>query len=249
MNIDQTLSKMKELRLKGMLTAYQTGLATGEINRYTSDEIAHFLIESEWNHRINEKTTRLLKSAKFRYQANINEISLDHARGLDKGIITRLATCQFITKAENILISGSTGIGKSFIASAIGNQACLLGYKVMYFNINKLFSWLLMTKADGSYLKEIDKIAKQDFLILDDFGLHPIDAASRLSFLEIIEDRHGKRSTLITSQLPIHKWYEVIGEQTIADAILDRLIHSAHRLELKGESLRKVQSDDKYKKK
>jgi DNA replication protein DnaC len=248
MNTEQTISKMKELRLKGMLTAYQTGLSTGEINRYTSDEIVHFLVDAECNHRAGEKTTRLLKTAKFRYQSHISEISLEHTRGLDKGIITRLSTCQFIPNRENILISGSTGTGKSFIASAIGNQACLLGYKVMYFNINKLFSWLKMTKADGSYIKEIDKIEKQDLLILDDFGLHPIDAANRLTFLEIIEDRHGKRSTIITSQLPVHKWYEVIAEQTIADAILDRLIHTAHRLELKGESLRKVQTGDKNKK-
>jgi DNA replication protein DnaC len=245
MNIDQTISKMKELRLKGMLSAYQTSLSTGEINRYTSDEITHFLIESEWNHRASEKTARLIKNAKFRYQAHINEISLDHARGLEKGIITRLASCGFIPSRENILISGSTGIGKSFIASAIGNQACFLGYKVLYFNFNKLFSWLKMTKADGSYIKEIAKLEKQDLLILDDFGLHPFDAVNRLTFLEIIEDRHGKGSTIITSQLPIHKWYEVIGEQTIADAILDRLIHTSHRLELDGDSLRKLQSYDK----
>ncbi|MEH6705213.1 MAG: ATP-binding protein, partial [Galbibacter orientalis] len=140
---------------------------------------------------------------------------------------------------ENILITGSTGVGKSFIASALGYQACSLGYKVKYYNINKLFGKLKSAKADGSYLKEIDRIEKQDLIILDDFGLQQLDNTKRQAFMEIIEDRHGKKSTIIASQLPVINWHEIIGEQTIADAILDRLVHSAHRVDLKGESMRK----------
>jgi DNA replication protein DnaC len=164
-------------------------------------------------------------------------------RGIDKNLVMRLAECTFIDKKENILITGSTGIGKSYPASAIGQQACTLGYRVMYLNASKLFAKLKMAKADSSYISEIAKIERQHIIILDDFGIQPLDAQSRSMFMEIIEDRHGKSSTIITSQVPVTKWHEVIGEQTIADAILDRLIHNAHRMELKGESLRKKQQN------
>ena len=162
-------------------------------------------------------------------------------RNLDKNQLMRLADCNFIRKHENVLITGSTGIGKSYIASAIGNQACMLGHKVLYANTAKLFSRLKMAKSDGSYIKEISKIEKQDLLILDDFGLQPMDNQMRSVLMEIIEDRHGNRSTIITSQLPVAKWYDVIGDSTLADAILDRLVHESHRVELIGESLRRKQ--------
>lgn len=151
----------------------------------------------------------------------------------------RLAECDFIKRCENILITGSTGIGKSFIATAIGHQACLLGYKTMYFNASKLFSQLKMAKGDGSYSKEIKVIEKQQLIIIDDFGIQPLDGNNRAALMEIIEDRHAKSSIIITAQVPVNLWYEVIGEKTIADAILDRIIHGAHRIELAGESLRK----------
>ena len=152
----------------------------------------------------------------------------------------RFAECTYIGKQENILITGSTGIGKSHLATALGHQACTLGYKVYYANMSKLFSKLKMGKADGSYMREISKIERQDLLILDDFGLVPIDNQNRSALMEIIEDRHKKASLIITSQLPVNCWHEVIGEKTIADAILDRIVHDAHRIELKGESLRKT---------
>jgi DNA replication protein DnaC len=151
----------------------------------------------------------------------------------------RFADCSFIDKAECILITGSTGIGKSYIASALGYHACSMGFKVMYYNMPKLFTKLKMSKADGSYLKEVNRIERQHLLILDDFGMQPFDAQKRIALMELIEDRHGKGALIITSQVPVNKWYDIIGEQTIADAILDRIIHNAHRLELKGESLRK----------
>lgn len=151
----------------------------------------------------------------------------------------RFMECSFINKHENIFITGSTGIGKSYLASALGHHACSMGYKVLYHSVPKLFSKLKMAKADGSYIKEIAKIERQNLLILDDFGIQPFDAQSRAALLEIIEDRHGKSSLIVTSQVPINKWHDVIGEKTVADAILDRIVHEAHRLELKGESLRK----------
>lgn len=140
------------------------------------------------------------------------------------------------------MITGSTGVGKSFVASALGHQACSLGYKVMYSHSTKLFAKLKLAKADGTYLKELSKMEKQDLLLIDDFGIQPLDAQSRTSLMEIIEDRHGKSSTMFTSQVPIGMWHEVIGEQTIADAILDRIVHDSHRLEMKGESMRKRKS-------
>ena len=162
---------------------------------------------------------------------------------MDKNLVQRLSTCEFIKKGEDLFITGSTGTGKSFIASAIGYQACQIGYKVLYANTTKLLSQIKMAKADGSSIKEMNRIEKQDLLILDDFGIHPFDHQGRASLLEIIEDRHGKHATIITSQLPVKQWYEVIGEQTVADAILDRIVHNAQRIELKGESLRRKKSN------
>jgi DNA replication protein DnaC len=185
---------------------------------------------------------RSLQSAHFRYKAAIEQIAFDENRVLDKNQVLRLAECTFIKKKENVLITGSTGVGKSFVASALGHQACSLGYKVMYSHSTKLFAKLKLAKADGTYLKELSKMEKQDLLLIDDFGIQPLDAQSRTSLMEIIEDRHGKSSTMFTSQVPIGMWHEVIGEQTIADAILDRIVHDSHRLEMKGESMRKRKS-------
>ncbi len=164
---------------------------------------------------------------------------------MDKNNILRFAECDFINQKQNILITGSTGVGKSYLACALGHQACIKGYRVMYFNIAKILARLKMQKADGSYIKEMLKIEKQDLVILDDFGLQPIDSQSRMIFLEMMEDRYDRRSTIVTSQLPVSAWHEVINEKTIADAILDRLVHSSHRIDLKGESMRKNRINNK----
>jgi DNA replication protein DnaC len=240
---EQTLQKMKQMKFYGMAMAFRTSMENGNMSQLTSDEVISMLIDSEWDDRNNRKIERQVHNARFRYKANMEQLHFDIDRNLDKNQIMRLAECAFVQRKENLLITGSTGIGKSYIASAIGNQACMLGYKVIYANTAKLFSKLKMAKADGSYLREISKIERQDLLILDDFGLQPMDNHSRSVLMEIIEDRHGSRSTIITSQLPVVQWYEVIGEQTIADAILDRIVHDAYRLELKGESLRKRQKN------
>ena len=235
----QIIEKMKTMKLTGMLRAFQSSFESGTMNTLTSDEMIAHLIEEEWDERYNKKIARMTMNAKFRYKASIEKMYFESDRGIDKNLIMRLAECTFIGKKENILITGSTGIGKSYLASAIGQQACTLGFRVLYLNASKLFAKLKMAKADSSYVSEIAKMERQQLIILDDFGIQPLDAQSRSMFMEIIEDRHGKGSTIITSQVPVNKWHEVIGEQTIADAIMDRLIHNAHRLELKGESLRK----------
>jgi len=234
----QTLEQMKQLRLYGMQRAFDSSLSPHSIS-YTNDELVSYLIQSEWDDRQNRKIERLTRIARFRYNAVMEAIDFDASRGLDKNQIQRLANCDFIKQKQNILITGSTGVGKSYIASAIGHQACSLGYKVIYYNANKLFTILKTSKADGSYLKQINKLEKQDLLILDDFGLKALDAINRHALMEIIEDRHGEHSIIIASQLPVEAWHEIIGEQTIADAILDRLVHNAHRIEIKGESMRK----------
>jgi DNA replication protein DnaC len=231
--------KMNQMKLFGMHQAYHSLLEANQHHSLTNDEFTNLLVQAEWEERENRKINRHLKSARFRYQASFEEIDFTHNRNLDKTFILRLADCSFIKRKEDLLITGPTGVGKSFMASAIGHQACQSGYKVVYFNSQKLFARLKMTKADGSYFKEINKIEKQDLLILDDFGLQPLDNYSRSMLMEIIEDRHGRKSTIISSQLPVSSWYEVIGESTIADAILDRLVHKAHRLDIKGESMRK----------
>jgi DNA replication protein DnaC len=234
-----TLEKMRKMKFFGMFRAFKTSLESGKQEEYTPDEMIAHLIESEWEDRQNRNIERQLKNARFRYKAAIEDLHYHADRNIDRNQIMRLAECSFIHKHENILITGSTGIGKSYIASAIGHQACSLGYKVTYQSTAKLFGKLKMAKADGSYIKDIAKIERQHLLILDDFGIQPFDTQSRGALMEIIEDRHGKSSTIITSQVPVSKWHEIIGEKTVADAILDRIIHEAHRLDLKGESLRK----------
>lgn len=234
-----TLEKMRSMRLLGMHEAFDSMVKSSSIIEYTSEEMMAHLVEAEWNDRYNRRLNRLVKNARFRYQANLTEIDYNHPRNLDKGLLLRLSNCDYVKKGQNVLIIGPTGVGKSFVATALGHQACQQGNKVFYSSTYKFFSNLKMAKADGSYQKMVKKIEKQELLILDDFGLKPMDANARMALMEVIEDRHQKQSTIITTQLPIKHWHEVIGESTVADAILDRLVHNAHRIDLKGESLRK----------
>lgn len=237
----ESLEKMSRMRLLGMHQAFKTSIETEHPQTFTNDELVHHLVISEWDDRQYRSVQRGLKNANFRYRASIEQLDYTEGRGLDKNQLQRLSTCEFIKKGEDLFITGSTGTGKSFLASALGQQACLMGYKVLYTNTAKLMSHLKMAKADGAHLKELTRIEKQDVLILDDFGVQPFDAGSRALLLDIIEDRHGKHTTIITAQLPVKKWHEVIGEKTLADAILDRIVHQSIRIELYGESLRKKQ--------
>jgi DNA replication protein DnaC len=239
MSTTTTITKMKELRLQGMSRAFEASIETKEWQNMTQDEFISYLVQSEWEHRQNYRLKVSLYRAKFRYPASIEELSYGQGRNINQNMMMRLSDCSYIEKKENIIITGSTGVGKSFFASALGHQACIKGFKVIYYNTAKLFTKLKMAKGDGTYARELRGIEKQDLLILDDFGLEPIDQQIRLALLEIMEDRHGKKSTIISSQLPVNKWHELLEEKTIADAILDRIVHTSHRIELKGESLRK----------
>lgn len=234
-----TLSKMKQMKLYGMHGAFKTAIETGKTDHYTIDQFTSMMIDAEFDDRNNRKIERAIKYARFHYKASIENVIYETARNIDQTKLLRLAQCGFIDNSENILITGSTGAGKSYIATALGYQACIEGYRVLYLNTTKLFSKLKMAKADGSYLKELAKIQRHKLIILDDFGLQPLDNQNRIALLEIIEDRHNNGSIIVTSQIPVNGWYEVIGEKTIADAILDRLVHQSHRIELMGESMRR----------
>ncbi|MCK4825514.1 IS21-like element helper ATPase IstB [bacterium] len=242
MNVQSTIQKLEDMRLTGLLRAYKETMETGLVRQISTDELIAHMVQAEWDDRYNKKLQRLVANARFRYKAGFEEIDYSVNRNLDKSVMLRLASCDWIKNHQNVIVTGSTGSGKSFIASALGYQACNYSFKALYHNCSKLFDFLRIAKADGSYFKEMGKIEKADLLILDDFGLKPFDNQSRLILMEIIEDRHGRKSTIISSQLPVDKWFDIIGEPTIADAILDRIVHSSHRIELKGESMRKIKS-------
>lgn len=239
MNTNATIEKMQKMRLNGMKRAYESSFETRNQDTFTNDEFIAWLIESEDNQRNNNRTDRLLKNARFHYQASIEEVNYTPDRDLDRNLLTRLSDCSFIDRHENMIITGCTGTGKSFLATALGYQCCIKGYKVLYYNLGKLFNKLTMAKADGTYMKELTKIENHDLLIIDDFGLQAINNEKQLILMDLIEDRHQRKSTIFCSQLPVKNWYDLIEEKTIADAILDRIIHSAIRFELKGESMRK----------
>lgn len=232
-------NQLSQLRLRGMYSSWKAMVDTRQHHELSFGEGLEVLLQAEAEDRTHRRFERLKNSAQFRYQATVEELNLVATRGINTSQITELATGSYLDKGESVLITGSTGCGKSFLASALGHQACSQGKKVLYFNTQKLLMKTKMSRIDGSFLKFFDKLAKANLLILDDFGLAHLDEKQQMDLMEIIEDRHGKASTIIASQLPVGTWYEIIGEATIADAILDRLVHTSHRIELTGESLRK----------
>ncbi len=239
MLLHPTLEKLTAMRFSGMAAALEEQMKMDGLNDIGFEERLGLLLDHEQAVRETRQLKTRLRKAKLRQDGSVEDIDFRHPRGLDKSLVLRLSECQWIKDHNNLIIIGPTGVGKSFISSALGNQACHKGFKVLYFNTQKLFTRLKMSKADGTYMREINRIEKQDLLVLDDFGLQEMDTQTRMAFLEIIEDRFDIKSTIISSQLPVSKWYDVIGEGTIADAILDRVVNGAHRIDLKGESLRK----------
>lgn len=231
--------QMNQLRLHGMSSSWQALMETKRQHELSLSDGLEILLQAELHERENRRFERLKKNARFRYQASIEELHYDSSRGLDKELISILATGEYISKGESVLITGATGCGKSFIASALGHHACAQGYKVAYFNVQKLLIKTKMARIEGTIFKVFEKLAKTNLLILDDFGLSHFEKQQQLDLMELVEDRHGKSSTIISSQLPVASWFDIIGEATIADAILDRLVHTSYRLELKGESKRK----------
>jgi len=232
-------NQLSQLRLHGFKSSWNALEETKSLHELSLVEGLEILLQAEIQDRENRKFERLKKSARFRYQASIEELKFSENRGLDKGFIANLATGEYIRKGESVLITGATGCGKSFITSALGHHACAQGFKVAYFNVQKLLQQTKMARLEGTIYQFLLKLSKTDLLILDDFGLINLEKQHQLDLMEIIEDRHGKSSTIIASQLPVANWFDIIGEATIADAILDRLVHTSYRIELKGESLRK----------
>ncbi len=239
MNKNQTIEKMKSMRLNAMASMYGHHLQNNLHNDSTPDEYISLLTDHEWEDRENRKIQRLLKQAVFRQNATIADIDYASVRNLDKNMFKRLSALDFISKKENLILTGASGVGKSYLAQALGHQACLMGLKTQYYISARLFNRLKLAKVDGTYNKELKKLMKLDLLILDDFGLQAFDIHTREALMDIIEDRFNNNSTIVSSQIPVSTWYDIIGEGTIADAILDRLVNSSHRIDLKGESLRK----------
>ena len=238
MNTTHTLQQMQQLRLQGMHHAYRSQLELPMDQQLEGHDLVAQLVQSEQLSRANEKTTYYLKLAKLRLPATIEQIESSPARNLTKQQMATLAEGRYLQQGENILITGSTGCGKSYLACALGHQSCLQGYKTTYLNMNRLIEKITLSKLDGSYIKMLNHFEKQTLIILDDFGLQNLGQDVRLTLLQLLEDRYGKKSIIITSQLPIAKWYEYINDPTLADAIMDRLTAQANRIELKGESLR-----------
>lgn len=239
MNKNQTIEKLNSMRISAMASMHQNNLKNNLYGHLTADEYLDLLTDHEWEDREQKKLNRLLQQADFRQQAAINDVDFTSQRNLEKNMFNRLTTLDFIKKSENIIITGASGVGKSYLAQALGQQACLVGFKTKYWLTSRLFNHLKLAKVDGTYTRELNKVVKMDLLILDDFGLQAFDNHSREALLDIIEDRFNTNSTIVASQIPVSNWKEIIGESTIADAILDRLVNSSHRIDLKGESLRK----------
>jgi DNA replication protein DnaC len=241
---EPTLEKLQSLRFDGMAAAWsEQQQKHGDLASLSFDERFGLLVDAEWLHRQNKRLGRYLAEAKLRLsQACIEDIDYSSRRQLDKAQIRSLATCRWIEERHNVIVTGATGVGKTFIACALAQQACRKGYRALYRRASRLFDELALAQADGSYARLLARIARTDVFVLDDLGLVPIREPERRHLLEIMDDRHGSRSTIVTSQLPVEKWHDYIGDPTIADAVCDRLLHNAHRLALKGPSRRKEDS-------
>lgn len=237
--MEEQKTKLQALRLSGMAGCLQTLYETRKIHELSLLDGLQMLIQAESDLRWNNRYNRLLKNANFRYSASLEQIDATGQRGIDPGMLSTLAVGNYIRNGESILITGATGVGKSMLATALGHQACRQGYSVLYYNTQKLLPMLKVARLEGVLIKRLEKLAKTDLLILDDFGLTTLDGQQQNDIMEIIEDRHARKSTIMVSQLPVKAWFDVFPEKTIADALLDRIVHTAHRFTLSGESLRK----------
>lgn len=238
-NTTKTIELLEQMNLFGMAEVYKAFSTMPDHEPTSVHEFMARVTQAEVQHRLGRRTQMYLKLSGIRYDAVLESVKCSASRNITRDQLLSFADCSFITRAENILITGPTGCGKSYLACAIGRQACMLGYKTVYLGMNRFIERLSLAKVDGTYIKLLNQYEKIPLIILDDFGLAPLDYQVKLALLQMLEDRYGRRATIITSQLPVAKWYNYINEPTIADAIMDRLSASAYRIELKGESLRK----------
>ncbi len=240
-----TLEQLQALKLTAMAAAWTAQQQNAEMTTLAFDERFGLLVDAEWIARENKRLTRALAEAKLKLpQACIEAIDYPARRELDKAVVRQLATCRWVHEHQNVLVVGATGVGKSFLACALAHQACRQGYRARYWRISRLFHACGLARADGSYVRLLAQCARVDVLVLDDWGLAPLQDAERRDLLELLEDRYGTRSTIVTSQLPPAQWHDYLGDPTLADAICDRLLHNAHRLVLKGPSRRKEAHPD-----
>jgi DNA replication protein DnaC len=243
MLVHPTIEKLESLRLTGMAKAFKEQMEMEDIADLAFEERLGLLADRESAVRDTRRLNTRLRKARLRQNACIEDIDFRQPRGLDKSLALRLAECRWIRNHENLIITGPTGVGKSYLACAFAQKACRQGYTAIYLRITRMFEDLSLAKGDGRYLKLLTGFAKTDLLVLDDYGLVPLNQEQRHDLLEILEERHGLKSTLVTSQLPMEHWHEQIGDPTLADAILDRLIHNAHKIQLKGGSMRKKKAN------
>ena len=236
---EQTTDKLYIMKLNAMAEAFKEQMISPGFAELAFNERFGLLVDHQWTWKENQRMKRLLKNARLKINACVEDIDYKSPRGLDKSVMMNLISCDWIRKYQNVIITGATGVGKTFIACALGNKACREGFKAFYTRVPRFLYEIDIAKADGSYPKLMTKLAKTQLIILDDLGLAPLTDSERRNLLEIIEDRNGSASTIVASQLPVGKWHETIGDPTIADAILDRIIYSSHKINLKGDSMRK----------
>ncbi len=237
--MEQIKSGLMKLGLSGMAQSLRTLEETRKTDSLSLKDGLKLLLQAEKDRRESNRYARLLKNAAFRYRSSVEELSFDQSRGLEEMRVLSLATGSYIRNGEAVLITGAAGCGKSFFASALGAQACRQGYTVTYYNMQKLARCLKVARVEGTIIRLFEKLAKTELLIFDDFGLAKMENQQQLDFMEIIEDRHARKATIIASQLPVSEWFDVFTDETLADSIIDRIAYTAHRFELKGDSLRK----------
>ena len=239
----QTIEKLSQMKMHGMAKAFQEQSEKASLSGLSFEERFAMIVDQEWTSREDRKLTRRLRAARLKTQATVEDIDYQHPRDLDKSVIRTLASCQWIRSHQNVIITGPTGIGKTYLAEAFANKACREGFTAIYYRSTRLFGELQIARGDGSYYKVLSMLAKIDLLAVDDWAVDPLTDQERRDFLELMEDRHGLKSTFITSQYPVSKWHDRIGEPTAADAILDRIVHNAHKIQLNGDSMRKKRAN------